>query len=116
MRSVTWIAPPIAVDILQQTKVESGEAAQEDPGRGPVQHHYTEEEKKSFRESPGELLAYRKELESKFNRMFEIFVSGSDASKTAKEFMKAEILRRIGPGHEDLKQKLIPTWSPGCRE
>ncbi len=23
--------------------------------------------------------------------------------------------RRIGPGHEELKEKLIPSWPPGCR-
>lgn len=23
--------------------------------------------------------------------------------------------RRMGPGHEELKAHIIPTWSPGCR-
>lgn len=29
--------------------------------------------------------------------------------------MLQEMHRRIGPGHEELKEKLIPSWPPGCR-
>ena len=47
--------------------------------------------------------------------MFEVFISGSEASKAAKHMMREEMLRRIGPDNEELKQRLIPTWSPGCR-
>lgn len=49
------------------------------------------------------------------NAGFDVFVSGSEASETAEKFMREEMKPRIGPGHEDLKAKLIPTWSPGCR-
>ena len=33
----------------------------------------------------------------------------------AKKDMAETIRARIGPGHEDLKEKSILKWSPGCR-
>lgn len=33
----------------------------------------------------------------------------------AKKDMAETIRARIGPGHEDLKEKFIPKCSPGCR-
>lgn len=109
MRSVTWIAPPIASDILEQAQIDAGES------RSLEQHLYTPQEIRRFRDHPEEHLAYRKELESRFNNMFEMFLSGSRISKATKAYMEATMLRRIGPGFEDLKAHLIPTWSPGCR-
>jgi cation diffusion facilitator CzcD-associated flavoprotein CzcO len=29
--------------------------------------------------------------------------------------MRAEMYRRLGPGHDELKERLIPKWPPGCR-
>jgi cation diffusion facilitator CzcD-associated flavoprotein CzcO len=130
MRSVTWIAPPIAEDMLRKAIVTTAGAG----GAGGAvtndktttvataaaaalgaQYLYTDEEKRRFRDNPAELLAYRKELEARFNTMFDVFRAGSDASKSAQTYMREEMLRRIGPGHEDLKTHLIPTWPPGCR-
>lgn len=111
MRSVTWIAPPIAEDMLKQAGSHAGTV---DETLG-AQHLYTDEERRRFRENPAELLVYRKELESRFNSMFDVFRAGSDLSKHAQSSMKEEMLRRIGPGHEELKKRLIPSWPPGCR-
>ena len=33
----------------------------------------------------------------------------------AKQAMMEEMKRRIGPGHDDLKEKMIPQWPPGCK-
>ena len=38
MRSVTWIAPPVAVDMLQQTDADAGDG----DNTAPAQHYYTE--------------------------------------------------------------------------
>lgn len=111
MRSVTWISPPIAEDMLKDRNPDAGAL---DPDDRP-QHHYTEEEIRQFNENPEEFLAYRKELESRFNTMFDVFVAGSEVSKQAQRTMREEMLRRIGPGNDDLKQRLIPSWPPGCR-
>lgn len=43
-----------------------------------------------------------------------MFIRGSETSKAAEASMRAEMLARIGPGHEELKEKLIPSWPPGC--
>ncbi|KAL2436581.1 FAD-binding monooxygenase tazF [Exophiala dermatitidis] len=111
MRSVTWISPPIAGDVLNETKAHSS-----DPGQSQTnQYFYTEEDKRQFRENPDELLAYRKKLESQFTGTFDIFIAGSQMSKDAQRLMRDEMYRRIGPGHEELKKNLIPTWAPGCR-
>ncbi len=111
MRSVTWILPPWAETVLQQTEADS-----RFPDSSPqAQYLYTKEEKERFNDNPDDLLAYRKELEAKFNGMFEIFIKDSEASHQAEEHMRAGMHRRLGPGHEELKERLVPKWPPGCR-
>ncbi|KAH5723270.1 hypothetical protein HBI17_248100 [Parastagonospora nodorum] len=113
MRSVTWISPPVATDILAATKVTSHDAAERD--RLDAQYCYTAEEKERYRRDPESLLELRRKIEIGFNNTFDFFVMGSEAQKITRTYMEAEMKRRIGPGHEDLKEKLIPKWSPGCR-
>jgi hypothetical protein len=50
------------------------------------------------------------------NSMFDmyLYINKSETSIKAKG-AKSEMLCRIGPGHEDLKEKLIPSWPPGCK-
>jgi len=36
-------------------------------------------------------------------------------SNAFREVITNEMNRRIGPGNEELKKFIIPTWSPGCR-
>ncbi|KPI34369.1 putative sterigmatocystin biosynthesis monooxygenase stcW [Cyphellophora attinorum] len=103
MRSVTWISPPFLADSLTPGS-SSGSS-----------NDYSEGDKQHWRQHPEELLMYRKKLEADFNGMFDMFLRDSPASKQAEESMRTEMHRRIGPGNEELKQKLIPTWPPGCR-
>lgn len=117
MRSVTWISPVVGEQDLEAEKSKhASESEKESEDNGLIkQYWYTEEDKQRFRDDPEYLLAYRKKLESAVNNLFDMFISGSETSKGAHELMRAEMNRRIGPGHEDLKKRLIPTWSPGCR-
>jgi hypothetical protein len=60
------------------------------------------------------LTQYRKSFEAQFNAVFELFISGSEYPTASKKHMRDEMLWRIGPGNETLKEKLILDWSPGC--
>ena len=118
MRSVTWISPVVGDTDLEEEKSKQAPQSARDPqdqSKLIKQYWYTEEDKQRFRDDPEYLLLYRKKLEGAVNSLFDMFISGSDVSKGAKELMQAEMNRRIGPGHEELKKRLIPTWSPGCR-
>ncbi|OAG35207.1 hypothetical protein AYO21_10605 [Fonsecaea monophora] len=113
MRSETWISPPVAGDILEADKTTSTD--KEASKRPEAQYYYTEEEKRRFREDPEALTTYRRNFEIEFNKMFDMFIQGTDAARLAKEFMTEEMKRRIGPGHEELKERMIPKWPVGCR-
>jgi cation diffusion facilitator CzcD-associated flavoprotein CzcO len=112
MRSTTWISPPCLEDALKNAG--AGQCVSADTSL-QNQHQYTEEAKEHFRKYPDELLRYRKGLEVQFNKMFEMFLRDSDASRVAQDSMQIEMHRRLGPGNEDLKKRLIPSWPPGCR-
>ncbi|KIW21580.1 hypothetical protein PV08_02160 [Exophiala spinifera] len=107
-RNMTWIAPQIASDV-QQIDVDSQKPA------AAGKHHYVEAEKRRFRDDPEFHLRYRKRLESALTEMFPLFLRGTSLNLQAREGMRASMLARIGPGHEELKRKFIPQWSPGCR-
>lgn len=49
------------------------------------------------------------------NNLFEIYVRDSEISKATQKTMLDEMKRRIGDGNDQLKEKLIPSWPPGCR-
>lgn len=119
MRSVTWISPPIggaALEVEQNKEnTQANDAQREQESKPMEQYFYSEEDKRKFREDPESLLKYRKDLETSVNNLFDLYVSGSETSKSMETAMRAEMNRRIGPGHMDLKKKLIPEWSPGCR-
>ncbi|KAI1630504.1 cyclohexanone monooxygenase [Exophiala viscosa] len=110
MRSVTWISPPFAAEELNELKEGTDQAE-----RPNAQYYFSAEEKKRFRENPDEFLEYRTNLEAKVNSLFDMFVTGSETSKYAEKMMREEMNRRIGPGNEELKERLIPKWAPGCR-
>ncbi|KAL3442014.1 hypothetical protein BJX65DRAFT_321727 [Aspergillus insuetus] len=105
MRSPTWIASP---GFNMDETIDPKDA----PGQ---QHYYTEEEKKRFRDDPEYFLKFRKDMEVEFNLGFDMFIEGTEMSMTAQESLTKEMKRRIGPGHEELKKRLIPTFPPGCR-
>lgn len=107
MRNRTWISPQIPTDA--QTI--------DDSNREVVigRHYYTEQEKQAFRNDESFHLAYRKLLESKMGKKFPVFIRGTEDNIRAKQMFKEDMLRKLGPGLDELKDKLIPEWSPGCR-
>ena len=108
MRNPTWIAPQIDEDV--QKAAEDGEVP------GPAgKHHYTRREIQHFQDDPVFHLEYRKNLETRMAKMFDLFLRGTETNNKAKLAMKESMLKRIGPGNEELKKRLIPSWSPGCR-
>ncbi|OAP58396.1 hypothetical protein AYL99_07486 [Fonsecaea erecta] len=108
MRNCTWIAPQIDEDV--QKAAEDGETP------APAgKHYYTAREKEHFRSDPDFHLQYRKSLETRMARKFDLFLRGTETNVKARVAMRESMMRRIGPGHEELKEKLIPAWSPGCR-
>ena len=80
-----------------------------------AQYFFSDEEKAKFRDDPEFHLQYRKKLESSVNNLFEMFLKDTETNRAAEKLMKAEMHRRLGSGHEELKEKLIPQWPPGCR-
>jgi hypothetical protein len=52
-------------------------------------------------------------MESKMNNSTPAFIKGTDMNTNFQKIMTAEMEKRIGEGHEELKKKLIPTWAPG---
>ena len=113
MRSVTWISPPVGGAVLEQDRKKANDEQAENVPHG--QHFYSEEEKEIFRNDPEYHLEYRRNLEGNVNKLFDMFISGSKESKAAQVSMKDEMLKRIGPGNEELKRRLVPSWAPGCR-
>ena len=47
--------------------------------------------------------------------MFDMYIDRWETSIKAKGGMEAEMLRRLGPGYGELKEKFIPSWPPGCK-
>lgn len=115
MRSPTWISPAVAQDVVAALPGNAASSAQ-DKMANPLlagQHYFSEDEKKHFREDPEYHLQFRKKLENTMNNSTDVFVAGSEMNEGARTMMKAEMEKRIGPGHNDLKERLIPTWPPG---
>ncbi|KAI1625804.1 hypothetical protein EDD37DRAFT_588822 [Exophiala viscosa] len=110
MRSPTWISPPFGAGALQ-TDLQKG--AEVDPGHR--QYKFTEQDKKRFSEDPQYHLDFRKRIEAEINGLFGMYQQGSDLSNMFRDVITAEMNRRMGPGHEELKKFIIPKWSPGCR-
>lgn len=44
-----------------------------------------------------------------------MYQKGSEMNDHFRAVITAEMNRRMGPGHEELKSRIIPKWSPGCR-
>lgn len=88
-------------------------AVDDDPGLR--QYTFTDADKKKFAEDPEYLLQFRKKIEAEINSLFGMYQQGSEMSNQFREVIKTEMLKRMGPGHEELKKFIIPKWSPGCR-
>ncbi|KAL6242201.1 hypothetical protein RBB50_010749 [Rhinocladiella similis] len=109
MRSPTWISPPFGATAL--SALRGGDAS--DPGKR--QYAFTEQDKKRFREDPDYFLQFRKEIEAEINVLFGMYTKGSDLQTTFRDAITKEMIRRMGPGNEKLKDFIIPKWSVGCR-
>lgn len=104
IRSPTWISPPIS-ELLG--------SSQEATPQGP--QLYSEEEKRRFREDPQYHLEYRQKMEAELNGFFFAFKQNSQQNNLFRKAITDSMLRRLGPGHDQLKKHLFPTFSPGCR-
>ncbi|KAH0845345.1 putative sterigmatocystin biosynthesis monooxygenase stcW [Fonsecaea pedrosoi] len=109
MRSPTWISPPFGASAL--SALRGGDA----PDPGKRQYTFTDEDKKRFREDPQYYLRFRKEIEAEINVLFGMYIQGSDLQKQFRDVITKEMIRRLGPGNEKLKEFIIPKWSVGCR-
>jgi cation diffusion facilitator CzcD-associated flavoprotein CzcO len=87
--------------------------AEVDPGHR--QYTFTDQDKEKFRSDPAYHLDFRKRIEAEINGLFGMYKQGSELSNTFRSVITAEMHRRMGPGHEDLKSFIIPKWAPGCR-
>jgi cation diffusion facilitator CzcD-associated flavoprotein CzcO len=107
-RNMTWIAPQIASDVPA--------AAAEGEAPAPAgKHHYVAAEKERFRTDAEFFLDYRRKLEARLAASFPMFLRGSKLNMMVREGFRESMLKKLGPGHEEFKEKFIPQWSPGCR-
>lgn len=109
IRNKTYIGPQFGASVSNK---EADPAAMEPHAAG--KHHYTEKEKQRFRDDAEYHLRYRKAVERSMVGGFRMFLRGTEENKVAKAYMQSLMAQRLG-NREDLKQWLIPSWSPGCR-
>nr|OQO30837.1 hypothetical protein B0A51_01337 [Rachicladosporium sp. CCFEE 5018] len=109
MRSPTWISPPFGAGAL--TLLQGGQVV--DPGQR--QYEFTKADKQRFKDDPEFHLKFRKGIEAEINGLFGMYQQNSELSHTFRKVITEEMNRRMGPGHQELKDFIIPTWSPGCR-
>lgn len=86
-----------------------------EPDPGQRQYKFTEADKKRFSDDPEYFLRFRKEIEAEINVLFDMYISGSETQTKFRDVIEKEMLRRLGPGNEKLKEFLIPKWGVGCR-
>ncbi|EXL38935.1 hypothetical protein FOCG_18434 [Fusarium oxysporum f. sp. radicis-lycopersici 26381] len=108
-RNSIWIVPSIGTDLSKAN--EEGQNPSEQPGT----QIYSEKDKDEFRRDPATHLQYRKGLEATLTRNFPFFLRDSPMSQWATAAIKQDMLKKLESADEELKQKLIPSWPPGCR-
>ncbi|KAK5731130.1 hypothetical protein LTR15_001068 [Elasticomyces elasticus] len=109
MRNQTYIAPQFGANI---TNHEADPDAMDPAAAG--KHQYTEKEKQRFRDDPDYHLEYRKKVEGSIVGGWDMFNRGTDLNVQVRQFMQNQMRDRLGD-RDDLKERIIPTWSPGCR-
>ncbi|EXM21472.1 hypothetical protein RAB80_010040 [Fusarium oxysporum f. sp. vasinfectum] len=108
-RNSIWIVPSLGTDLSKAN--EEGQNPSEQPGT----QTYSEKDKDEFRRDPATHLQYRKGLEATLTRNFPFFLRDSPMSQWATAAIKQDMLKKLESADEELKQKLIPSWPPGCR-
>lgn len=109
MRSPTWISPPFGGNALLE------EVHKSDDQPSQRQYKFTDEDKKKFAEDPAHFLDFRQKIEAEINSLFGMYQAGSEMNNKMRELITEEMHKRIGPGHEKLKEFIVPKWAPGCR-
>ncbi|EMC92455.1 hypothetical protein BAUCODRAFT_38521 [Baudoinia panamericana UAMH 10762] len=109
LRNETYIAPQMGANI---TNEEADPLAADPAAAG--KHQYTEKERQRFRDDPDYHLKYRKRIESGFAAGWGMFMRGSELNVRFKQIVQEQMRSRLGD-REDLKSKIVPSWSPGCR-
>ena len=109
MRNPTYIGPQIGANVSNK---EADPEAMEPQAAG--KHQYTEKEKQRFRDDNDYLLKYRTQVEQAVVGGIRMFYRGSELNKQAKALMQGDMAKKLGD-NEDLKKRIIPDWSPGCR-
>ncbi|KAK4494990.1 hypothetical protein PRZ48_014346 [Zasmidium cellare] len=109
IRNQTYIASQFGSNI---TNTEADPEAMDPAAAG--KHHYTEKEKQRFRDDPAYLTEYRRRMERSIMTGWDMFIRGTELNVKFKEYTQTQMKTRLGE-RDDLKERMIPTWSPGCR-
>ncbi|ERS96873.1 hypothetical protein HMPREF1624_07082 [Sporothrix schenckii ATCC 58251] len=112
MRSSTWISPPFGAGVLSEELLSKSSTGGDDAKR---QYTFSQEEKDKFAKDPAYHLQFRRRIEAEINSLFGMYQQGSAMSEHFRKVITEEMTRRMGPGHEKLKEFIIPKWAPGCR-
>jgi cation diffusion facilitator CzcD-associated flavoprotein CzcO len=75
---------------------------------------FTEKQKAEFRENPGKLKEYRKQIEATFNSYFFAFIRDSMFQKGFRAACETSMKEELNHD-ERLCSELIPEWDVGCR-
>lgn len=110
IRNQTYIGAQIGSSVSNK---EADENAMDPQAVG--KHVYTQKEKDRFREDPKYHLSYRRAIERAVVGGFQAFYRGSDKNIEARETLRKSMADKLGPGLEEVKNRFIPEWSPGCR-
>ncbi|KAK4556593.1 hypothetical protein LTR86_006164 [Recurvomyces mirabilis] len=109
MRNQTYIAPQFGASI---TNEEADPESMNPAAAG--KHQYTEKEKQRFRDDPEYHLKYRQRMEGSIVGGWDMFYRSSDLNVQVRKYMQEQMRERLGD-RDDLKERIIPAWSPGCR-
>lgn len=109
MRSETYISPQLGSTV---TNEEADPEAADPAAAG--KHQYTEKEKQRFRDDPAYHLKYRTRIDQSIMAGWQSFYRGSEMNLKFKQHCQNTMRARLGD-RDDLKERIVPAWSPGCR-
>ncbi|KAJ2895266.1 FAD/NAD(P)-binding domain-containing protein [Zalerion maritima] len=83
------------------------------PVQGLEDHEYSEQELREFKNKPGVLTSYRKDIETGLNGQFGIFLKDNKINEDTRAYMVSQMKEKLSD--DFLESKLIPDWALGCR-
>ncbi|KPM46387.1 putative sterigmatocystin biosynthesis monooxygenase stcW [Neonectria ditissima] len=107
------ILPAILPEVKRVINLIRSPAWISTPFGNSAPRRFSEEEKINFAENPEEHLKLRKSVEATNNGFFKIFLKGSPEAVKARQVFSEQMGSILDDA--DLAQKLIPSWSLGCR-